>query len=85
MKEIKTILNFRKVKQSTIIGIAILIALLINLPRLLEWYDIVDSLGKSFSETTIKDILMRAVYLLVFLLVSSSIQCQLEIFICQSS
>lgn len=66
MKETKTILKYRKVKQSTIIGIAILIAFLINLPRILELYDIVDSLGKSFSSTTIKDILMRTGYLLIF-------------------
>lgn len=59
-------LEFKYVKQSTIIGIALLVAILVNLPRVLGLYDVVDEFGKSFSAVTIKDILIRTAYLLIF-------------------
>jgi sensor histidine kinase YesM len=59
-------LRFKNVKQSTLIGIAVLISALINLPRGLQLYDVVEKLGKSFTSATINDVIIRTVYLFVF-------------------
>lgn len=64
----KTLLNleFKKVKHSIIIGIALLVSVLMNLPRVLNLFNIVDDLGASFTPATVKDIAIRFVFISVF-------------------
>ncbi|WP_111685256.1 sensor histidine kinase [Winogradskyella tangerina] len=54
------------VKQSTLISIALLIAFLVNLPRILELYEVFDSISKSFNQVSINDVLTRVIFLSVY-------------------
>jgi len=60
------VLNIKNVKQSTIFAIALLVSALINLPRVLELYDVVDNLGTSFTSATIIDIVIRILILFIY-------------------
>jgi sensor histidine kinase YesM len=62
----KTILEFKNVKQSILIGIAFLVSSLINLPRVLQLYEVTNNLSDSFAQVTLKDIVIRVVFLFVF-------------------
>ncbi|PCI02509.1 MAG: hypothetical protein COB81_05205 [Flavobacteriaceae bacterium] len=64
--KIKNTLRFKNIKQLSLIRIAALIATLINFPRLLQLYDIVEKLGKSFATTSISDVVVRTIFLFVF-------------------
>lgn len=59
-------LAFKNVKISFIIGISILISTLINLPRALQLFNIVDHLGKSFDQVSVLDIVLRVCFLFLF-------------------
>jgi sensor histidine kinase YesM len=59
-------LEFKKVKHSIIIGIALLVSVLMNLPRVLNLFNIVDDLGASFTPASVKDILIRFIFITVF-------------------
>jgi len=59
-------LEYKKVKHSLILGIALLISVLINLPRVLQLYNVVDNLAASFTPVSIKDIVIRVLFLFVF-------------------
>lgn len=56
----------KKIKQSIIIGVSLLVSFLINFPRLLTLFNIVNEFGESFSQVSIKDIVVRFVYLTIF-------------------
>lgn len=60
------ILKIQYVKHSTILGIAILISALINLPRVLELYNVVENLGESFASVTVSDIVIRVLIMFLF-------------------
>lgn len=62
----KIILEFKKIKQSTLIGIALLVAFLINLPRLLNVYEIVENLSDSFAQITLRGVLIRMIFLFFY-------------------
>lgn len=49
-----------------IIGIALLVSVLMNLPRVLNLFNIVDDLGASFTPASVKDILIRFVFITGF-------------------
>lgn len=59
-------MNIRDIKWTTLQGIAGLVSVLINLPRFLQLYNMVDNLGNSFTQVTLGDILMRVIFLFVF-------------------
>ncbi len=59
-------LGFKKVRHSLIIGIALLVSGLITLPRVLSLFDIVDRLSDSFTTASVKDILIRFIFLFIF-------------------
>ena len=59
-------MEFKNFKQSTLIGIAVLISALINLPRVLQLYDVVEKLGKSFASASLNDVIIRTVFLITF-------------------
>jgi sensor histidine kinase YesM len=59
-------LGFKKIKQSLIVGIALLVSFLINLPRVLALFNIVDELGTSFTHPSVKDIIVRFIFLSMF-------------------
>ncbi|MBO6607935.1 sensor histidine kinase [Psychroserpens sp.] len=59
-------MNIKYVKHSTILGIAGLIAALINLPRVLELYNVLENLGKSFADVTVSDIVIRILFMFTF-------------------
>lgn len=59
-------LEFKKVKHSIIIGIALLVSVLMNLPRVLNLFNIVDDLGASFTPASVKDIIIRFIFITVF-------------------
>jgi LytS/YehU family sensor histidine kinase len=59
-------LGFKNIKPSLLIGIALLISILVNLPRVLQLYNVVDNLAESFAQVTIKDIVIRIIFLFVF-------------------
>ncbi|MEH6535375.1 MAG: histidine kinase [Psychroserpens sp.] len=59
-------MNIKNVKQSTIFAIALLVSVLINLPRFLELYDVVGGLGASFTSATIIDIVIRILFLFTY-------------------
>lgn len=59
-------LGFKKIKQSVIIGIALLVSFLITLPRLLTLFNVVEEFGDSFGQASDKDILVRFIFLAVF-------------------
>jgi len=57
---------FKNVSQSVIIGIALLVSFLINLPRVLQLFNIVDGLAKSFASASTKDIIVRILFTFFF-------------------
>lgn len=59
-------LGTKKVKHKIILKIALLISILINLPRALSLFNITDKLIDSFSEVSWMDIVFRTLLLLVF-------------------
>lgn len=59
-------LSTRKIKPSIVIGIALLVSFLINLPRLLSLFNIVDELGASIGQATLKDFILRFFLLSIF-------------------
>jgi len=59
-------LKLKLVKQSTIATIALLISLLINLPRILELYEVFDNISKSFDQVSVNDVLTRLVFLFIY-------------------
>lgn len=67
-KIIKSIftLGSKKVKHSIIISIALLVSILINLPRLLSLYDVLGEPTKSFASASVKDIIVRFIFLSIF-------------------
>lgn len=56
-------LEYKNAKQSLLFGIALLIAFLMSLPRVLERFEIIDNLSDSFAQATIQDIVVRAVFI----------------------
>jgi two-component system LytT family sensor kinase len=68
-------LGFKQVKQRTLLGIALLISMLISLPRILRLYDIVEKLGDSFGLASISDISVRAIFLFLFSCVILQFNC----------
>ncbi|WP_136480269.1 sensor histidine kinase [Cognatitamlana onchidii] len=61
------ILYYRSAKQSLILGIAVLISFLINLPRVLALYEVIGgSWSNSFPEITVKDIILRLVFIATY-------------------
>ncbi len=60
------VLKTKSVKQSTLLYIALLISFLINLPRVLDLYDIIDNLGKSFDQVSVNDIITRSFFLFIY-------------------
>lgn len=62
----KSILEFKKIRHTVLISIALLVSFLINLPRVLELYEIVDNLSDSFAQVTLKDVAVRTVFLFAF-------------------
>ncbi|WP_353780007.1 histidine kinase [Winogradskyella sp. 3972H.M.0a.05] len=56
----------KKTNQSLILGIALLVSFLINLPRVLALLNVVDSLGSSINSANIPDVVFRFVFLGVF-------------------
>ncbi len=69
-KQILFTLSSRKIKQTVILKIALLIAVLINLPRTLTFFDINTKLVDSFSEVSIRDIIIRFLFLFMMSLVT---------------
>ena len=59
-------MEYRKVKQSILIAIALVVSFLVNLPRVLQLYNVVDNLAESFAQVTLKDIAIRVVFLFAF-------------------
>ncbi len=59
-------LRFKNVKQSTLIGIAVLISVLINLPRVLQLYNVIEKIGGSFTTVSIKDVIVRILFLFMY-------------------
>ena len=59
-------LNSKKIKQSIVLSIALLVSFLINLPRLLSLFDVVEELGASIGQATVKDVFLRFVFLSIF-------------------
>lgn len=59
-------MHFKKIKQSTLLGIAVIITVLFNLPRVFQFYNIIGGLNNSSAVITIQDILVRATYLFLF-------------------
>lgn len=57
---------FKNVSQSVIIGIALLVSCLINLPRVLQLFNIVDGLAKSFASASVNDIIVRVLFVFFF-------------------
>ncbi|TXG39240.1 hypothetical protein FUA22_05015 [Seonamhaeicola maritimus] len=64
--KIRTILKYKNVKHSILLGIALLVSFLINLPRVLQLNEIVGNLSDSFAQVTIKDVTIRTVFLFAF-------------------
>ncbi|WP_298530751.1 sensor histidine kinase [uncultured Algibacter sp.] len=61
------IFEFKSAKQSMILGVALLISFLINLPRILALYELVgESWTDSFPEVTVKDILLRLFFISIY-------------------
>ncbi|WP_164914227.1 sensor histidine kinase [Aquimarina sediminis] len=61
-----SILDFQHIKHTVIVKIALLISVLTNLPRTLSLFNVTDKLIESFSEVSIKDIILRAFFLFIF-------------------
>ena len=59
-------MEFKNIKQPILIGIALLVSFLINLPRVLELYEVVDNLSDSFAQVTLKDVSIRVIFLFAF-------------------
>ena len=61
------ILKFKKIKQSILIYIAIVVATLLTLPRVLLRSDIAERISDSFTVGSIKDIIFRFVFSVIYL------------------
>ncbi|WP_206667089.1 sensor histidine kinase [Seonamhaeicola maritimus] len=59
-------MKYKNVKHSILLGIALLVSFLINLPRVLQLNEIVGNLSDSFAQVTIKDVTIRTVFLFAF-------------------
>lgn len=59
-------LEYKNTKQSLLLGIALLISVLVNLPRVLQLYEIVENLAESFAQASLVDIIIRIVFLFIF-------------------
>ncbi|MEC3906791.1 histidine kinase [Tamlana sp. 2201CG12-4] len=59
-------MEFKKTKPSILLGIALLISFLINLPRILKLYEVVERLSDTFPDVSVKDILLRMLILFVY-------------------
>ncbi|KAA1242115.1 sensor histidine kinase [Aquimarina sp. RZ0] len=70
LKKILFTLSSRKVKHIVIFRIALLIATLVSLPRTLILFDVNQKLFDSFSEVSVRDIIIRFLFLFVIALVS---------------
>lgn len=70
LKKILFTLSSRKIKHIVILRIALLIAMLISLPRTLSLFDITKKLIDSFTEVSVKDIMIRFLFLFILSLVS---------------
>ncbi len=66
LKKILFTLGARKIKHTVILKIALLIAVLISLPRTLSLFDITNKLVDSFTEVSVQDIILR--FLFIFLI-----------------
>ena len=51
-------LEYKSAKQSLLFGIALLIATLMSIPRVLERFEIIENLSDSFAQATIQDIVV---------------------------
>ncbi len=60
------VLGFKKVKQPVLRAIALIVAVLLTLPRVLSMFNIVEQLTESFTAATINDIVFRFVFLAFF-------------------
>ena len=56
-------MEFKNAKQSLLFGIALLIATLMSIPRVLERFEIIENLSDSFAQATIQDIVVRAFFI----------------------
>ncbi|MCK8520761.1 histidine kinase [Aquimarina sp. D1M17] len=63
-------ISMQQVRSFIVFKIAVLITLLINLPRALSLFHITDKLVDSFSEVSIHDIVIRVIYMFFFSLVA---------------
>jgi len=57
---------FKNVSQSVIMGLALLVSCLINLPRVLQLFNIVEGLAKSFASASVSDIIVRMLFTFFF-------------------
>ena len=66
VKQTLLVIHMQRVKRLIIFKIALLITILINLPRALSLFDITDKLIDSFSEVSVRDIIIRVVFMFFF-------------------
>lgn len=59
-------LKVKQAKQSVIIGVALLVSFLINLPRALTLFNVVDKLGETLNQSTVKEVVLRFIVLSIF-------------------
>ena len=59
-------MNFKKIEQSTIISIALIVTILINLLRILQLFDVISAFGTSMTAITVGDVLIRVSSLFIF-------------------
>ncbi len=59
-------MKIRNVNQGVLISIAIFIALLVNLPRIISLYQLFDMVNESFVPTSVRDVFVRALFLFMF-------------------
>ncbi len=62
LAKIRIVLKFKKVKQRVLLPIALVVALLLTLPRILTRYSITEELTDSFTSASINDIFFRFVF-----------------------
>uniref|UniRef100_UPI001F3F12C8 hypothetical protein n=1 Tax=Aquimarina sp. Aq78 TaxID=1191889 RepID=UPI001F3F12C8 len=59
------ILGLKKVKHTVILKIALLVSVLVNLPRTLSLFELTDKLIESFTQVSIKDIMIRVLFIFI--------------------
>jgi len=59
-------LEYKNIKQSALLRIALLITVLVNLPRVLQLYNILEGLAESFTHASVKDVIIRITFLFLF-------------------